>query len=551
MISWISNLIQKRGKIIFSVLLFIIIIAFVFTIGAGPGIVSSDKTNYQREFYGIDLNSTADIQVLQNTTMVSRYINGMRQYDESQFQQQMLVRQVRIFLADELSIPEPTEDALKTFIKSKRSFQNETGQFEKALFQGFVTSLKGGSQINEGFVSRTLKEDYRLEQLDRLMTGPGMISEKEVISSVAREKTTWDLEIVKTDYTDFNPTIEAAEENVAEYFGRNQFRYEIPKEYTISFVEFSAANITEAVEDPGEEELQRYFLTHRSKFENAEKAITPEVEDAEVLSPLDVFEELKDDVFNAYATDQKTGQAVVLANDFTGTIFDNEIPYQSLEFKKLLLEYGLKLKSIPPFTINTSTQLIGLVPAALYENAMVLDDSRYFTDVIAHRDGDKFLVGFLEAQTEARIPQLDEVRTLVVRDYKSEQKTALFSEHGISLATTFREKLQSGETFIQLAEAEALAYEKPESFLLTEKPESIPFQLLQSIEELKSGELTDMITIEGTGYFVLVNEKAVPEISEEDPRYISMFEGLSNYSAVMRYQALIDDMISKKLNPET
>lgn len=551
MISWISNLIQKRGKIIFSVLLFIIIIAFVFTIGAGPGIVSSDKTNYQREFYGIDLNSTADIQVLQNTTMVSRYINGMRQYDESQFQQQMLVRQVRIFLADELSIPEPTEDALKTFIKSKRSFQNETGQFEKALFQGFVTSLKGGSQINEGFVSRTLKEDYRLEQLDRLMTGPGMISEKEVISSVAREKTTWDLEIVKTDYTDFNPTIEAAEENVAEYFGRNQFRYEIPKEYTISFVEFSAANITEAVEDPGEEELQRYFLTHRSKFENAEKAITPEVEDAEALSPLDVFEELKDDVFNAYANDQKTGQAVVLANDFTGTIFDNEIPYQSLEFKKLLLEYGLKLKSIPPFTVKTNTQLIGLVPAALYENAMVLDDSRYFTDVIAHRDGDKFLVGFLEAQTEARIPQLDEVRTLVVRDYKSEQKTALFSEHGISLATTFREKLQSGETFIQLAEAETLAYEKPESFLLTEKPESIPFQLLQSIEELKSGELTDMITIEGTGYFVLVNEKAVPEISEEDPRYISMFEGLSNYSAVMRYQALIDDMISKKLNPET
>lgn len=552
MISWISNLIQKRSKAIFSVLLFIIIIAFVFTIGAGPGIVSSDKTNYQRDFYGIDLNSTGDIQVLQNATMVSRYINGMRQYDENQFQQQMWTRQVRLYLANELAIPEPTEEALKSFIKSKRSFQNATGQFAPKMFQGFVASLKGSSQINEAFVSRVIKQDYRLQQLDELMSGPGMVSTNEVVASVARGKTTWSIEIAKIEYDDFNPEIEATDEVIADFFATNQFRYEIPSEYTISFIEFDASVVKGPVEDPGEEELQRYFLTNRANFANAESRLAPEGEEADEEaippSPLEIYELIKNEVFAAYAKEQRTRQSVVIANDFTGTLFDQNIQYQSIEFKKLLLEHGLKLKSLPPFSTKPETQMVGIVPAKLYLDTMRLDTERYFSDVIPNRDETGYLVAFLESKEDPRIPQLDEVKRQVVQDYNNEQKAEKFSEHGTTLAATLREKLQAGEAFNLVAESNALIYENPEPFTLTEKPETLSFQLLQSIESLDAGEITDMITIEKTGYFVLVKEKTIPRITEDDPEYLNALRGLSNYSGFSRYQALISDMISRKLD---
>jgi peptidyl-prolyl cis-trans isomerase D len=548
MISWISNLVQKRSKAIFSVLLFIIIIAFVFTIGAGPGIVSSDKTNYQRDFYGIDLNSAPDVQRLQSATMVNRYINGMRQYDENQFQQQMLVRQVRLFLANELAIPEPTVDELKSFVKSKRSFQNENGQFDPDRFQGFVASLKGGSQINEAFVSQVLKEDYRLQELDALMSGPGLVPTEEVVATVAREKTNWSIEIAKIDYKDFNPTIEIADEAIAEYFASNQFRYEIPAQYTISFVEFNASNVKDPIEDPGEEALQNYFLTNRSKFADAEKNLTPEGEETTTLSPLEIYEQIKNDVYATYVQEQRTRQAVVIANDFTGTLFDQNIQFQSIEFKKILLKYGLKLKSLPPFSTKPETQMIGAVPSDLYQNAMHLDSERYYSDVIPDRDDTRFLVAFLESKEDPRILQLDEVRGQVVQDYQAEQKAAKFSEHGIALAAAIREKLNAGEAFELVAESNELLYEHPEPFTLAAKPETLSFQLLQSVESLKAGEITDMITIENTGYFVLVNEKTVPEITEDDPTYVNTLQGINNYSGFSRYQALISDMISKKMN---
>jgi len=50
MISWIQRTFQQHFKTVFAVLLGLIIISFVFTIGAAPGIGRADRATLKREF---------------------------------------------------------------------------------------------------------------------------------------------------------------------------------------------------------------------------------------------------------------------------------------------------------------------------------------------------------------------------------------------------------------------------------------------------------------------------------------------------------------------
>ncbi|MEQ9825940.1 MAG: hypothetical protein ABQ298_16275 [Puniceicoccaceae bacterium] len=544
MISWIANLLQKRGKIIFSVLLAIIIVAFVFTIGAGPGIVPDERSNFQRDFYGIDLNSSGQVQQLQSATMVSRYLDGIRQFDDSQFQEQMLTRQVRLHLADQLSIPNPTESQLADFLKSKRAFQNASGRFEKALLENFVSTLQSDALINDSFVMAVLKEDFRLEQLDTLMTQPGFLFEEEVLASLAREQTTWSVEVAKLDYTTFSPVLEIDDAAIEAYFAEQQLTYRIPEEFTLQFVEFGADQVSGPVADPGDEELQRYFLTQRSKFAEAEEALTPEGEDAVAPAPLEIFAQIRGQVFNTWAAERRTALAEEVANEFISKLFEENIPYQSVEFKKMLLDHSIRLKDLPPFTEAASTQLIGVVPAELYDAAMRLGGNRYFTDVIANRDRSKFLVGFLESRAPARIPQLSEVRAQVEADYRESQKQEAFAAKGQAIADTIS---QSDNNLAAIAQAEGLALETYESFTFADRPEGLSFQLLQAMEPLKQGEVSDMITVGDAGYFLKITARNTPEVTAEDARYAAISSSLEGFSGFARYQAIMDQLLSLKL----
>ncbi len=544
MISWIANLVQKRGKIIFSILLAIIIVAFVFTIGAGPGIVRNEKTNYQRDFYGVDLNSSGQIQTLQSATMVSRYLDGIRQFDEAQFQQQMLMRQVRLHIASELAVPAPTDTQLSEYIKTKRAFQNATGKFEKALLENFVSTLQSDTLVNDAFVMTVMKDDFRLQQVDELLTAPGFVFDEEILASLAREQTTWSAKVAEFKYADFKPEIEATDEAIEAYFNTNELAYRIPEQYTISFVEFSASTVKGAIEDPGDEVLQRYFLTNRSKFEAAEKAIMPEGEEAATPAPLEIFEQIRADVYNTYAAEQKTTKSVEQANDFIGTLFDNNIKYQSIEFKKMLLEFGLKEKSLPPFSTDPNTQLVGIAPQQLFEEAFRLDEERYYSDVVANKDDTKFLVAFLESKTPARNPELEEVKARVEADFRVAEKQAAFAVKGTEIKSAIDAASGDIDT---VAEANGLTVSAYESFKFSEKPEALSFQLLQAMEPLKPGEVSDMITVGDTGYFVNVTAKNTPEVTADDARFAAVSSSLEGYSGYTRYQAIIDQLLSLKL----
>jgi len=545
MINWLSDFIRKRGRIVFSILLVIIIIAFVFTIGAGPGIVKGDRSLQERDFYGINLNNPTEVQLLQDATMLSRYINGMQQYDERRFQQEMLFRQVRFHLAETLSIPNPSEEDFRDYIRNKRAFQDESGAFDNARFEGFLDSIKGGARFSENFVTRVLKNDYRMERVDRLLAGPGFVSPAEICKAIARSETSWDVEIASLAYSAFDPEIKIDEDELLSYFNENQFRYEIPAQFEASYVTFTA-DLVETIDTlPTEEELQKFFISNRSEFEAVEEAQTSEEED---LSPLEVFAKIRSSVESKYIESQKLQQSIHDANDFIAELFEREIAYGSEAFDQALQAYGLVLRDLPSFSADPQTHSVDGIPSALFEETMNLDEDRYFSDVVPASSGQAFYVSFLIGREDARIPALDEVRDTVVQDYRETRKMELFSAKGVELAETIRNEVASGGSFTTIAEEAALEITEPEPFTLSDRPEGIPFQLLQQIEELQQGELSEMITVEDMGYFLYIAEKETPEISEEHSRYEQMKSALENSTAFMRYQATLSELIDQKLS---
>ena len=551
MISWLSTLIQRRGKIIFSVLLAIIIVAFVFTIGAGPGLVSKDKSTFQKDFYGIDLNDRGQLQYLQDSAMISNYLNGRTRMNDAQFEQQMLGRQALLYLADKMSVPAPDESKLESFLKKLPAFQGENGEFDPAALNGFLSSIQMGGRYDQGFIDRVIRQDFRLGEVTRLIAEPGFLVKEEIAKGVARERTNWSVSILSYPFDSYQPTIEIDEEALKAFYAENSFRYERPEEFSVSFVEFTADQVQEEIADPNDQELRVHYLRNQRKFSDAEKEIEEKAkaEAEEGSEPvLDMFNLLRDKILESYKLEKKAALAAQIANDFTYYLFDRQIAYDSSDFRSKLREYGLNLKHIPPFSAKPQTQLTGIVPSALYQQALMLDSSRYFTDVVSNPEQTRFYVAFLEGKTPAETPELDAIRDIVTQDYRLMRKNELFVEKGKELSASLREALkQEGATVEAAAETLGLKVQSYADFTIRELPEGMNFRLVNEAETMKVGETSDMITLDNTGFWIHVADKKVPEITEDDSEYAGMLTALESYSGAIRLQGLINDLISAKM----
>ncbi len=552
---------QKRGKVIFSILLAIIIVAFVFTIGAGPGLVESDRRNLERNFYGVDLNSSSDMQMLRDSTLISQYTNRASTQNPQQFEQEMLMRQVFLYLANEFGIPGPNEQGLQEYLKTKAAFMGQTGEFDASALQSFVDTLEGGGSFSQAFVLQVLRDDYRIDQIVQLLEGPGFANEAEVLNLLKQQQTIWDIQYAEFEFDSFNPQISITDEELQEYYANQSFRYEIPEEFTISYVEFEPQNVQTEIPQPDEETLQTFYLSNRSLFADAEAALYPEPETTEneegeteeapepapTLTPLQMFVELKDDVLEAYMDEQRGYFAAVEANDFTAYLYEREIAYQGDGFNELLAEFGVNLKYVPPFNINRETQLIGVVPAMLFQRVMDLTATRYYTDVVPKEDQSAYYVAFLESKTEPRIPELSEVTAEVTADLRLQKRRDAFVETGTQLSETFREAIEAGTPLEEVDTDYTISWESYEPFTVAERPENITPSLMRDAESLQTGEISEMLTAGNTGFWIYMKDRTTPEIDATSEDFTENKSAIEDYSSFARMQTLMTDMISRQL----
>ena len=553
MISWIQHHLIRHGRWIFLTLLALIIVAFVFTIGATPG-CTTDRSGYEENlFYGIDLNSPRDSEVIIEKVQLSAILNGQEIRSDEQFQNQLTSRIALLHLAEEIGVPSPNQETLSDYITTKAVFLGADGKFSTDAYTSFVDSMESNPRTSQGLVIVVLEEDYRINQIGSVLSGPGYLLPAEAISQTQRRATELSLTTAELNYADFSPEITIEETALREYYEANKLRYEIPERIKASYVYFNLKAYEEKVPTPSETELREHFLSKQDSFVADYELTKPaeSVADVEEETPKEAntvtFSDVREAVTQSYLVEQEARMANEAAQGFAYTLYRDEIKRDSAAFNKLLNEANLSLTEIEPYTLDGAKQRA--LSADLLESAFKLGGNRYYSDAYAVDGG--FAVLLYGGRIAPEIPEFEAVQSELTNDYKTDEKRRLFNERGESLQAKLKAKIAEGIDFIEAAEALGLGTASFDTFSVQEAPRDLNRSALQLAQGMQSGDISPMLTSDGRGIFVYVANKTVPEIASDNEDLTQAEDFLARYAAYTSGSAFANELVFLGLPEDT
>ena len=547
MISWIQHHLIRHGRWIFLSLLALIIVAFVFTIGATPG-CTTDRSGYEENlFYGIDLNAPREREIIIEKVQLSAFLDGQQIRSEEQFQNQLTSRIALLHLAREIGVPSPSQEALADYITTKTAFRGDDGKFSADAYTNFVDSMESNPRTSQGLVIVVLEEDYRINQIGSVLSGPGYLLPSEAIAQTQRNATELNLVTAELNYADFIPEIAVEETALREYYDANTLRYEIPERIKASYVFFDLEGYVEKVPEASEAELREHFISKQDGFVADYESTKPEpaesVAGREVETPIEAdkvtFSDVREAVTQSYLIEQETRMANEAAQGFAYTLYRDEIKRDSAAFKALLDESNLSLTEIEPYTLAGASQR-ALSPGLL-ESAFKLGGNRYYSDAYAVEGG--FAVLLYEGRIAPEIPQFEAVQSEVTNDYKTDEKRRLFNEKGESLQVELKANIVEGINFAEAAEALGLGTASFETFTVQEAPRELNRSALQLALGMQSGEVSPMLLSDGTGIFVYVAKKTLPEIASENEELTQAKDFLARYASYTSGSSFANELV--------
>jgi len=545
MISWIQHHLIRHGRWIFLSLLALIIVAFVFTIGNTPG-CTTDRSAYQEQkFYGVDLNSPRESEAIAEKAQLSAYFDGQQIRSDAQYQSMIINRIAMLHLADEIGVPSPGPEALAEFVKTKRAFAGPDGQFSPDAYTAFVDSVDSNPRAQSGLVGLVLEEDYRINQLSSVISGPGFILPSEAIAQTQSRQTTLKLTTAELAYKDFNPEITVTDEALQEYFTANSARYEIPERIKASYVVFPASQYQDQVEEAAEAELREHFIANRAQFVDAHTATLPKTAEGEE-APVITFETVRDAVAASLQTESAERLANEAAQAFAYKLYRDDIKHDSAAFNQLINESNLTLIPIEPYTAQSAAQR-ALSPKML-ESAFSLNANRYYSDAYPVKGA--FAVLIYEGRIAPELPAFETVKAEVTANYTADKKRELYNEKGESLKAELEAKVAEGISFVDTAEALDLGTNSFDAFKVDEAPRELDRSVLQTAQGMVAGTISPMLTADEIGTFVYLESKEVPEIAADNEDLKQSAQFLSYLSSSVSRSSLVNELVAKGLPEE-
>lgn len=543
MISWIQNHLIRHGRWIFLSLLALIIVAFVFTIGNTPGCTTDRSAYEQREFYGYDLNSRRDMSVISEKVSLSAYLNGRGIRDEQQFQAEVTSRIALLHFANEIGIPGPSQDELRTYIQTKPIFRGPDGQFSRDAYTRFVDEFEANPRAPSANFIVVLEEDYRIDQLVEALEGPGYLLPSEAKVQSQQTQTTFDLAIATLRFNDFSPEIEPSEEALRDFYSANPNLYEIPERIQASYVFFPAERYTNEVTPAGEAELRSHYISNRARYtaehEASQPAETPEGEDAPEVTFEDVRHLVEADL-SQQAAKRAANEA---AQHFAYTLYRERIKRDSAEFIHLMDQLNVTAESIEPFSADQVHRRE--LPKEILETAFSLGDHRFFSNAYNVNGG--FAVLIYEGRIQPVVPPFEEIAAVVESDFKLEEKRRLFNEKGQQLRAELESAIADGGDFLAAAESLGFTTRDPAPFKPAEAPRDLNQSVLRQAQRMQADEISPMLVSNGIGTLIYVQSKEVPEIDADDPHFTQAMDFLSHIGASISSSALVNELIFRGL----
>ncbi len=540
MISWIQNHLIRHGRWIFLSLLALIIVAFVFTIGNTPGCTTNQSAYKEQKFYGIDLNSPRERDAIVEKVQLSVYLNGQQIRSDEQFQSQVINRIAMLHLADEIGVPSPDQETLAEFIKTKPAFRGQDGEFSADMYTAFVDSVETNPRMQSALVGVVLDEDYRIEQVSNVLSGPGFVLPSEAKSQTQSSQTSLTLTTAEIAYKDFAPEITPDDDALQAFFKSHSARYEIPERIKASYVFFPADNFSAQVSKLSDADLRNHFITKRAEFVEAYTATQPAPAEGEE-APAVTFDDVRDAVSQSLKVESAERLANEAAQAFAYKLYRDEIKRDSAAFNQLLSDNSVSLVAIPPYTAQGASQRA--LSAEMLQAAFTLGGNRYFSDAYSIVGG--YAVLIYEGRIAPEIPAFDTVKSEVLADYITEKKRELFNAKGESLQAELKSKLAEGTDFADAATELGLGVNSFEPFKVSEAPAELNRTALQTAQSMQTGEVSPMFTANEIGTFVYLQNKEVPEIAADNEDFTQSEQFLSYLSASISSSSTINELVTR------
>ncbi len=551
MITWIQKYFQRHFRFVFiAVLLAVGLPMIVIYSSSGSGQGSGGTKILERPFFGVNLANQEQSRRVFSDGELSGYLRiGYAALQSAQLEEYSLQRVAGLAVADELHLPVPTSAAVAKYVPTLRAFQNQQGQFDQSLYTRFADTLKTGSPFTVADVNRVLRDDTRLNELTKIIGGPGYVLPPDVKLQLGRIDATWTVQVAALDYSAFNPTISPTEETLKKFHEENSFRYDVPVRPRLSYVEFKAAEFTPPGA-PTEAELRAFYNTNIASFPVPADA---DKKDAALpATATDNFPKVRDQVDAALRNLTSRRLASQAANELTVALYERKatITANSTELGAYLTGHGRTPVALAPFAPDQP-------PAdkpwlANYAEAISrLTRERFYSDPLATPDS--IIVLLWNESLPAYKPLLPEVRERVAADYRANEKRRLFIERGSALKAQLQAAAKSPGGFAEKAASEKLEVKSYANFTLRQRPQDIPDQALATLAQLESGQVSDLVGLGDKGLLVYVQEKKLPDLSPANPRYAEMQSQLMAYFANNNENSYLSGLVEqekKKSSPE-
>ena len=534
MISWIQNVLERKGRIVFLILLAVVVVAFVFVIGETPGCVGGQPGGaVDRNYYGYNLNSEADTRELIQEVIISSLVNrGQRPRDSRMLQQEFLSRAALLHLAERAGVPSPSQQAFAAFLSEIPFFQGPDGNFDPNRVTSFLDMSELSRQFSEPVINRALNNDFRVRQLMDSLAPPGYTIPFDVEQQARRMNAFYDLATATLSRDAVEASFDPSKEEVETFFTQRVEAYRIPETRILSLAVFEPNSYVENVPDPTESELRDYFDANRSRYAD------PEAEDPKDALP--TLEKARQEVL----ADWKAEQAEILARkaseDFVYRLFDEEIAMNSAAVEETAARFGTSLQSLPPLRGDQAPSGVELPQEALAE-ARRLDEIRYFSDPFPVENGVGVLL--LEEVRASRIPELSEVREEVIADLRAEKEEEAFVARGEEIRESLQSRISQGESFVEAGEDLGLEVQSFPVASWENVPDGLRPSVLRRAETLPNGEVSPMSVNEQGGSFLFVRSRGAPPVDPDTERYEETRNFLASDNSRRFTSSFVNDLV--------
>ncbi|MDR3274294.1 MAG: SurA N-terminal domain-containing protein [Puniceicoccales bacterium] len=488
MISFIQQILQKHHKWIFGTLLGVVIVAFVFTVGATPGIVGKKRRVI---FYGKNLLSWKEMKPIVNAAWISSKTTEFSIQSKEQLDQLVLIRCALLSQADMLQIPPVDDRGLSEFIKTLPGFFGEKNAFSKEKYDAFLAACERNG-FSKSEVRTALLDDQRIGVLKRAVAGNGIIFDYQLKKTLSMFYSEYDLAVAELSYNSFTPKISASEFDLQKFYEKHSNKYRIPEMVATSIVRFEATQPKKDAQPPPESILREYFQTEREKF-----------------SAYPDFESAKDEVVSQYLKLESQRLAGQNADEFVSELYGNDIGLNSKEWQDLLSKFGVTKEKVAAYSRLKLPEVNGVPEAALL-SVCNMDSSRYYSDPFVTDFGAAVLI--VEGRKEAYILPFSEAKQYVEQDVREEKRKNKFKTLVEEIEKFFRETTQAN------APTDFEKYELMPQFFdgisLIKDAEKVDSKIFRALSLMKENERVRSIAVDDGVAFIVVLDCRTPSYAD-------------------------------------